>query len=140
MYIYVPTLRSDDIVREIDLIEEVGRIYGFNNFLTRLPIIKNIGNEDFDYQIRKKLTSCLVNLGLNELIQYSLVNEKTYLKNEIQLINPLVKDYSNLRSSLLPNLLKATEENLKKILSEIVTLNWQYHTSGLNKENFLLRM
>ena len=29
---------------------------------------------------------------------------------------------------------------LKKILSEIVTLNWQYHTSGLNKENFLLRM
>ena len=37
-----------------------------------------------------------------------------YLKNEIQLINPLVKDYSNLRSSLLPNLLKATEENLKK--------------------------
>jgi phenylalanyl-tRNA synthetase beta chain len=112
--IYVPTLRSDDIVREIDLIEEIGRIYGFNNFLTRLPIIKNIGNEDSDYQIRKKLTSCLVNLGLNELIQYSLVNEKTYLKNEIQLINPLVKDYSNLRSSLLPNLLKATEENLKK--------------------------
>jgi len=29
---------------------------------------------------------------------------------------------------------------LKKILSEVVTLNWQYHTSGLNKENFLLRM
>ena len=31
-------------------------------------------------------------------------------------------------------------EKLKKILSEIVTINWQYHTSGLNKENFLLRM
>lgn len=29
---------------------------------------------------------------------------------------------------------------LKKILSEVVTLNWQYHTSGLNKENFLLRI
>ncbi len=29
---------------------------------------------------------------------------------------------------------------LKKILSEVVTLNWQYHTSGLNKENFLLRL
>ena len=29
---------------------------------------------------------------------------------------------------------------LKKILSEVVTLNWQYHTSGLNKDNFLLRM
>ena len=31
-------------------------------------------------------------------------------------------------------------EKLKKILSEIVTINWQYHTSGLNKENFLMRM
>ncbi|WP_333696614.1 response regulator [Flavobacterium sp.] len=31
-------------------------------------------------------------------------------------------------------------ETLKKILNEVVTLNWQYHTSGLNKENFLMRM
>lgn len=30
--------------------------------------------------------------------------------------------------------------NLKKILSEVVTINWQYHTNGLNKDNFLLRM
>lgn len=29
---------------------------------------------------------------------------------------------------------------LKKVLSDVVTLNWQYHTSGLNKDNFLLRM
>ena len=112
--ITIPSLRSDDIVREIDVIEEIGRIYGFNKFLTRLPKINNIGKEDFDYQTRKKLTSCLVNLGLNELIQYSLVTKETYLKNDIKLINPLVQDYSNLRSSLLPNLLKAVEENVKK--------------------------
>lgn len=30
--------------------------------------------------------------------------------------------------------------DLKKILSDVVTINWQYHTSGLNKENFLLRL
>ena len=29
---------------------------------------------------------------------------------------------------------------LKKVLSDVVTINWQYHTSGLNKDNFLLRM
>lgn len=29
---------------------------------------------------------------------------------------------------------------LKKVLSDVVTLNWQYHTSGLNKDNFILRM
>lgn len=30
--------------------------------------------------------------------------------------------------------------NLKRILSDVVTVNWQYHTSGLNKDNFLLRL
>ena len=30
--------------------------------------------------------------------------------------------------------------DLKKILSDVVTINWQYHTNGLNKENFLLRL
>lgn len=112
--IAIPSLRNEDIVREIDVIEEIGRIYGFNNFLTRLPNIRNIGKKDFDYQTRKKLTSCFINLGLNELIQYSLVTKETYLKNDLELINPLVKDYSNLRSSLLPNLIKAVGENIKK--------------------------
>lgn len=112
--IIIPSLRSDDILREIDVIEEIGRIYGFNNFLTRLPKIKTIGKEDFDYQIRKKLTSCFVNLGLNELIQYSLVPNQTYIKNDISLVNPLVKEYANLRSSLLPNMIKTMEDNFKK--------------------------
>ena len=31
-------------------------------------------------------------------------------------------------------------KNLKKILSEVVTINWQYHTNGLNRDNFLLRL
>lgn len=31
-------------------------------------------------------------------------------------------------------------ETLKKVLSDVVAINWQYHTSGLNKDNFLLRM
>jgi phenylalanyl-tRNA synthetase beta chain len=110
----VPDFRSNDIDREIDLIEEIGRLYGFNRFLTRLPNINRVGTEDFAYQIRKKITLSLMNAGLNELIQYSLVPSQTYIKNEIKLINPLVKDYSNLRSSLLPNLIKVVEENSKK--------------------------
>ena len=110
----VPELRNDDIKREIDLIEEIGRLHGFNNFLTTLPKIDTIGNEDFSYKTRKKITSCLINLGFNELIHYSLVNETTFLKNDVKLINPLLVDCSNLRSSLLPNLIKTIQENLKQ--------------------------
>jgi len=110
----IPHSRSDDITREIDLIEEIGRLHGFNNFLTTLPKIKTIGNEDYTYQTRKKITACLLNLGLTELIHYSLVNEITFLENGIKLLNPLLSDYSNLRSSLLPNLVKTLQENLKQ--------------------------
>jgi phenylalanyl-tRNA synthetase beta chain len=53
--VQVPHLRNDDITREIDLIEEVGRLHGFNNFLTTLPKITRIGTEDLSYKTRKKL-------------------------------------------------------------------------------------
>ena len=110
--VQIPHLRTDDITREIDLIEEIGRLHGFNNFLTTLPKIKTIGNEDLSYKTRKKVSSCFLNLGLNELIHYSIVNETT--KNTIQLINPLLSDCSNLRASLLPNLIKTVQDNLKQ--------------------------
>ena len=108
----IPISRIDDIEREIDLIEEIGRLHGFNNFITDLPNIYNIGKEDFSYQVRKKLTSCFINEGFNELVQYSLVNEET--SNNISLINPLIVDYSTLRTSLLPRLIHVVGENLKQ--------------------------
>ena len=114
--VQIPHLRSDDITREIDLIEEVGRLHGFNNFLTTLPKITRIGTEDLSYQTRKKITSCFLNLGLNELIHYSLVgqDEPTDEKNKINLINPLLADYKNLRTTLLPTLVQTVAENLKQ--------------------------
>jgi phenylalanyl-tRNA synthetase beta chain len=110
----IPTSRSDDITRQIDLIEEIGRLHGFNKFLTRLPKIKTIGIEDSSYQTRKKITACLLNAGFNELIHYSLVNQTTFINNDIKLFNPLLNDCSSLRSSLLPNLIKTVTENLKQ--------------------------
>lgn len=107
----IPIYRIGDIEREIDLIEEIGRLHGFNNFLTNLPSIERVGREDLSYQIRKKLTNCFINEGFNEIIQYSLVNDS---KNSIKLINPLIKDCSTLRTSLLPNLIDLISENIKQ--------------------------
>lgn len=114
--VQIPQLRSDDITREIDLIEEVGRLHGFNNFLTTLPKITRIGREDLSYQTRKKITSCFLNLGFNELIHYSLVGQyqPTKEKDKIELINPLLADYKNLRTTLLPNLVETVAESLKQ--------------------------
>ena len=126
----IPYSRSDDITREIDLIEEIGRLHGFNNFVTTLPKIKTIGNEDSSYKARKKITSCLLNLGFNELIHYSLVNETTFLNNEIRLINPLLSDCSNLRSSLLPNLVMTVQENLNQGNSFVEGFEYGHVFSG----------
>lgn len=107
----IPRYRSEDISREIDLIEEIGRLHGFNNFVTTLPKLKAIGIEDSTYQTRKKITSCLLNLGFNELIHYSLVDQERLVTNEVNLINPLLSDCSSLRLSLLPKLIKTVQEN-----------------------------
>ena len=128
--VQIPHLRSEDITREIDLIEEIGRLHGFNNFITTLPKIKTIGNEDPSYRTRQKITSCLLNLGFNELIHYSLVGKKTFLNNEIKLINPLLSDCSNLRSSLLPSLIKTVQENLKQGNSFIEGFEYGHVFSG----------
>jgi phenylalanyl-tRNA synthetase beta chain len=131
----VPISRVDDIQREIDLIEEIGRLHGFNNFVTDLPNIYNIGKEDFSYQVRKKLTSCFLNEGLNELIQYSLVNEK--VSNNIQLINPLITDYSTLRTSLLPKLIQIIGENVKQSNNILEGFEYGHVFSGDIDSNYI---
>ena len=136
--VQVPHLRNDDITREIDLIEEVGRLHGFNNFLTTLPKIRTIGTEDLSYQTRTKITSCFLNLGLNELIHYSLVGQDQIKneENEIPLINPLLSDYKNLRTSLLPTLVDTAAENLKQSNRVIEGFEYGHVFSGDILDNF----
>ena len=116
----IPEFRIDDIVRPIDLIEEIGRLHGFNQFITKLPMIRNIGIEDQSYKTRKKITNYLINAGFNELIHYSLVgnseikNKDHNFETPIKLVNPLLADSANLRTTLLPNLLKTVKENLNQ--------------------------
>lgn len=110
----IPHSRVEDITREIDLIEEIGRLHGFNNFVTALPKLKTFGTEDSHYKLRKKISACLLNFGLNEMIHYSLVKKNTFLSNDVELLNPLLSDCSALRSTLLPNLLKTVQKNLKQ--------------------------
>lgn len=106
----IPVERQEDITREIDLIEEIARLHGFNNFLTILPRISKIGLEDFTYQVRKKITMSFLNEGFNEIINYSFSTEEK--KRNIKLINPLSQDCSILRSTLILNLIQTISENL----------------------------
>jgi phenylalanyl-tRNA synthetase beta chain len=130
----IPYFRSDDIVRPIDLIEEIGRLHGFNQFLTRLPKIKNIGLEDLSYKTRKKMTNYFLSHGFNELIHYSLVGNQVINSSPIKLINPLLIDCANLRTTLLPNLIKTLKENINQGNSYFDAFEYG-HTFFQNEQN-----
>nr|UAD84250.1 phenylalanine-tRNA ligase beta subunit [Gracilaria changii] len=115
--IQVPINRKNDIKRPIDIIEEIGRVYGFNKFISRLPDIYkgkiHLYNLFIDkiYQIRYLLRG----LGLNEVHNYSFYhNQFVYNKDQVEILNPLVQDQSYLRSSLIGQLIINQQDNLKQ--------------------------
>lgn len=105
----VPSYRYRDLEREIDLIEEVARLYGYDHFTDTLPPQSQVGYIPSSYQIQRHIRRCLQGLGLTELVQYSLVSPE---KAQIKIANPLFSEYSALRSNLIDGLINAFEFNL----------------------------
>ena len=110
----VPNYRKADIKTETDMIEEFVRIYGVDKIISIYPQLTSYGIADLNYQTRREITQWLLNEGFNELISYSLVNEKIKNNQSISLLNPIANEYSSLRTSLLPNLIQIASENIKQ--------------------------
>ncbi|PZV06785.1 MAG: phenylalanine--tRNA ligase subunit beta [Leptolyngbya sp.] len=110
--ITVPPYRYRDLEREIDLIEEIARLYGYNNFCETLPEKTEAGYLSIEQQLTRKVREAFRAVGLTELAHYSLV--KPGEERQIVLSNPLFPDYSALRSNLLSGLIEAFQYNLEQ--------------------------
>ncbi len=119
----VPTRRIDISIPE-DLIEEVGRIYGVNNIVGKLPImpLKKGSYDRTTREIRNKM----IGLGLNETLSYILVNDKEakqFIKDDtkeaIKLLEPLTEERNTLRVSIIPSLFKIYEYNVARDVKDI---------------------
>ncbi|MEB3294817.1 MAG: phenylalanine--tRNA ligase subunit beta [Synechococcales bacterium] len=108
----VPPYRYRDLEREIDLIEEVARLHGYNNFCDTLPEKTEPGFLSLEQVILRNLRSSLRGCGLTELIHYSL--GKPGQDREIILSNPLFVEYSALRTNLVDGLIDAFQYNLEQ--------------------------
>jgi phenylalanyl-tRNA synthetase beta chain len=108
----VPPYRYRDLEREIDLIEEVARVYGYNNFCDTLPAKTEPGYLSIEQALRGKINASFRAVGLTEVIHYSLV--KSEGSNQITLSNPLFTEYSALRTELLPGLIETFQYNLEQ--------------------------
>lgn len=110
----VPRRRGDIAIKE-DLIEEVGRIYGVDNIVGRLPEMPmKAGSYD---KVTRGIRNKMIDLGLNETLSYILVNDKEakyFTKDDtelVSLLDPMTEERNTLRHSILPSLLKIYEYN-----------------------------
>ncbi len=111
--INVPSFRSNDINIPEDIVEEVARIYGYQNLPTtplRGEIPDPLPNPIFDFE--KKLKILLKGLGGVEVYTLSLVSKEDVAGNALKIKNPLGEDTQYLRTSLVPSLIKAADQNL----------------------------
>jgi len=123
-HVKVPTFRPD-ITREIDLVEEVGRIYGYNN----IPVpqhfrIANKINKKTPDQMREKIIDHLAAIGFNQIYGNGLLAEDEHpsvLGDEeaLLLANPLSKDMASMRSSLLMGIAKIADYNINRRQSDL---------------------
>jgi len=110
--VIVPPYRYRDLEREIDLIEEVARLHGYDNFCETLPNKGAAGYLPPDQLALRSLRGALRGAGLTELMHYSLV--KQGVENQIAIANPLFVEYSALRTELLTGLIDAFQYNLEQ--------------------------
>lgn len=118
----VPLARHD-LQREVDLIEEVARLNGYDNVPVTMPlsrVVPPIDTRSIDFVTN--LRDLVVSQGMREIINYSFeskeVNDNLLLasndgrRNQIALLNPLTEEQSVMRTSLVPAMLDSLGRNL----------------------------
>ena len=122
----IPFRRLDIDPNVNDIAEEVGRLYGYNNLKSTLPVcpIKR-GEYKGDVKYKKIIAKRLMTLGLNECRTYTLVSPKESAlfnyddKTQLSLPNPMSIDKSVIRTSLIPSLINVYNYNKKRKVENI---------------------
>lgn len=118
----IPSFRVD-IEREIDLVEEVARLNGFENIPMTMPFARVFSDRPPLHQLlESRLRNLLVAQGFNEVINFSFISPDVFDKlmldesdprrDAVKLRNPLVEEQSVMRTTLLPSLLNTAVNNI----------------------------
>lgn len=123
----VPFHRQDVSIYQ-DLIEEVGRIYGFEKIGAKPLVGKlKIGIKSEERIAIDHAKKALYSMNTFEVLSYSFISPKSYSKAMVQmdddklikLINPLGEDFSVMRSTIIPNILDILSKNSKNKIKDI---------------------
>jgi phenylalanyl-tRNA synthetase beta chain len=117
----IPNYRQDIFV-EVDLIEEVARLQGFDKIPTTLPYgAMTEGKRTPKQRFLENVKAAMVRLGGNEIINYGFISPREWdrlslpeddkLRDVVKILNPLNEEQSIMRTSLLPGVLKTASRN-----------------------------
>ena len=138
----IPTRRPDISIKQ-DLVEEVIRIYGYDNLASTLPKFSKTTKGGLTYSQRavRDLRKVFVGLGFNDTINYSLVSDaestQYTLENhhKVRLMMPMTETHSTLRQSLIPGLLNTVQYNVARKQKDLKLLEIGRVFFGSGNEN-----
>ena len=142
----IPSYRND-VNREVDVIEEILRVYGYNNIGTQNKLNSSISNSSklSSYKIENVIANQLVSYGFYEIITNSLTNQKHIKYSNpnkqgeyVKILNPLSSDLSVLKTSMLFAGLEAIEHNLNRQQNDLRLFEFgkTYHEINDSREEF----
>jgi phenylalanyl-tRNA synthetase beta chain len=112
----IPSYRPD-LEREVDLIEEVARVRGYDRIGSTLPGVRQTGAFQESYAFRRRVRDGLVRAGLREAVSLSFASAEDLAlvghpsETAVSVANPLAAQEAFLRTSLIPGLLRALQYN-----------------------------
>jgi len=115
----VPAFRRNDVTREVDLIEEVARLWGLEKIPSTIPGHGMSARLTTEQKLRRRAADALVGLGFSEAIGWSFQSPETERKLRldepaVRLRNPLSEDLSEMRTTLLGSLLTSVRHNVAR--------------------------
>lgn len=141
LLVEVPSWRHD-IIREADLIEEVGRLYGFDKIPYSLPTMDlTPSHEDPIIPFVEKLRVDVAHLGMTEIISYAFIGkqdvanlgitEKTSYAPTLKLKNPINDTRDLMQTTLVSNLMNAARDNRRRGIqgAKLFEIGRHYHSS-----------
>lgn len=128
LYNVIVPKRRPDVTKYQDIYEELGRIYGYENIKSTIPLMETIGKKTNSQIWRRQIKTYLKDIGLSQTLTYSLTKKskleafKDFLPNGYEYINlnmPMSEEKATLRTTLIPSLLEVLQYNKARQISNL---------------------
>ena len=123
MIVTAPTVRQD-ILKEVDFVEEIARMYGYDNLPNTLPKLDVKAENSLSWETRRKLRDLLCAMGADEIQTFSFINQKifdacrideeSWERDTVDIINPMGEDTAAMRTILTPGMLEVLTRNYSR--------------------------